>query len=56
VAETIGQVLKKDGPQTKEEITTKVLQKRLVKENTILINLQNRKLFVKDGQGKYSVK
>ena len=56
VSETISQILKKEGPLTKQEILDRVLQKRLVKENTILINLQNRKLFVKDEQGRYDVK
>jgi hypothetical protein len=56
VAETISQILKKDGSLSKNEIITKVLQKRLVKENTILINLQNRKLFIRDQEGRYSVK
>lgn len=56
VAETISQILKKEGPLTRLEIIDKVLQKRLVKENTVLINLQNRKLFVRDEKGKYSPK
>ncbi len=56
VAETIAQILKKEGALTKDEIVSRVLQKRLVKENTILINLQNKKLFAKDEQGKYSLK
>jgi len=56
VSETIGQILKKEGPLAKQEILDRVLQKRLVKENTILINLQNRKLFERDEVGKYSVK
>ncbi len=56
VAETISQILKKDGPFSKDEIIAKVLQKRLVKENTVLINLQNRKLFVRDEKGRYTVK
>jgi len=56
VSQTIGQILKKEGPLNREEILKKVSQKRLVKENTILINLQNRKLFSRDEQGRYSVK
>lgn len=57
VAETIVQILKKEGkPLSKEEIVKRVLAKRLVKENTILINLQNRKLFEKVGNGVYSLK
>ena len=56
VSEIISQVLKQEGPLTKEEIAKKVLAKRLVKENTILINLQNRKLFERDNTGRYLVR
>ncbi len=56
VSETITRTLKAEGPLNKEELINKILQKRLVKENTILINLQNRKLFVRDEEGKYAVK
>ena len=43
-------------PLTKKEILEKVLSQRLVKENTILLNLSNRKYFLRDPQGKYTVK
>ena len=56
VAETISQILKNDGPLTKEDIIDKVLQKRFIKANTVLINLQNRKLFAKDKQERYLLK
>ncbi len=56
VAEIIKSILQKNGPLGKEEILKKVLEKRLVKENTVLINLQNRKLFERDSQGCYSAK
>lgn len=56
VAEIIKQVLRENGPLAKEEIVKKVLEKRLVKENTVLINLQNKKVFKRDSQGKYSLK
>lgn len=56
ITEFIANLLKTNGSMSKEEILKKVLDKRLVKENTILINLQNRKLFNRDEQGKYSVK
>ncbi len=46
VADTIAQIMKKENrPMAKEEIIRKVLEKRMVKENTVLINLQNRKIF-----------
>lgn len=42
------------GPRTKESIVEAVLTKRQVKENTILINLQNRKYFKKLNDGTYT--
>lgn len=56
VAQTIKQILVKEGSLTKQEIIDRVAQKRMVKENTILINLQNRKLFERDTQGRYVIK
>lgn len=53
VKEVIAQVLKEKGPLSKEEILDSVLEKRLVKKNTVLINLQNRNYFAKDNQGRY---
>jgi len=53
VAEIIKEILKQSGPLSREEIVQEVLKKRLVKENTILINLQNRKLFGRDEKGYY---
>lgn len=43
-------------PLSKEEIVKKVLEKRLVKENTILLHLRDKNLFLKDSTGKYSAK
>ena len=40
-------------PLAKEEIVKSVLERRFVKENTILLNLQNRTLFSKNPDGKY---
>ena len=48
-------LLKNAGPLTKEEIVDKVLKERYVKENTIVVNLQNPKYFKKDKEGKYRV-
>lgn len=55
VKDVIRKVLEKEGPLTKEEIIEKVLKERYVKENTILVNLQNSKFFKKDKSGKYSM-
>ncbi len=55
VKDVIAKVLEKHGPLTKDEIVDKVLKERYVKENTIMVNLQNAKHFKKDKQGKYSL-
>jgi hypothetical protein len=55
VRDVIKDILEKDGALTKDEIIEKVLKERYVKENTILVNLQNNKLFKKDKEGKYSI-
>lgn len=54
VRDVIKNLLDKHGPLTKEEIISKVLKERYVKENTILVNLQNQKYFKKDKLGKYT--
>ncbi|TSC75122.1 MAG: hypothetical protein G01um101430_623 [Parcubacteria group bacterium Gr01-1014_30] len=43
-------------PMSRQEILEKVLQQRLVKESTVLLNLNNKKYFVKDSQEKYQIK
>jgi hypothetical protein len=55
VKDVIKKVLSKNGPLTKEQLIEKVLKERYVKENTILVNLQNPKFFKKSKDGKYSV-
>ncbi|TSC70761.1 MAG: Uncharacterized protein CEO12_137 [Parcubacteria group bacterium Gr01-1014_46] len=55
VRDVIKGILEKSGPLTKEEIVKKVLKERYVKENTIMVNLQNPKFFKKSKDGKYSV-
>ncbi len=55
VRDVIAKILEKNGPLTKDEIIDKVLKERYVKENTILVNLQNAKHFKKDKQGRYSL-
>ncbi len=55
VRDVIGNILKKSGPLTKEEIIEKVLKERYVKDNTIMVNLQNQKYFKKGPDGKYFV-
>ncbi|MDP3958044.1 MAG: sigma factor-like helix-turn-helix DNA-binding protein [bacterium] len=55
VRDVIKEVLKKEGPLSKENIMKKVLEKRYVKENTIAVNLQNPKYFRKTKDGFYTV-
>lgn len=54
VKDVIRKILKKDGPLTKQEIIGRVLKERYVKDNTILVNLQDNRYFNKSKGGKYS--
>jgi DNA-directed RNA polymerase delta subunit len=54
VKDVIRKIIEKEGPLTKDEIVEKMLKERYVKENTILVNLQNTKFFKKDKEGRYS--
>lgn len=54
VKDVIRKILEKSGPLTREEIIDRVLKERYVKENTIIVNLQNPKYFKKDREGRYS--
>ncbi len=56
VADTIVDAMKKAGkPLTREEIVRAVLHARKVKETTILLNLQNKKLFTKIDKNSYTL-
>ncbi len=55
VKDVIKNIVNKNGPLTKDEIIKKVLKERYVKENTIMVNLQNPKFFKKNKEGKYDV-
>jgi len=54
VKDVIKKIIDKEGPLPKEKIIEKVLKERYVKENTIMVNLQNPKFFKKDKEGRYS--
>lgn len=54
VRDVIKEILKKEGPLSKEDIVEKVLKERYLKKNTILVNLQNPKYFKKNKQGLYT--
>lgn len=53
VKDVIRKIIEKEGPLTKDKIIEKVLKERYVKENTIMVNLQNPKYFKKDKDNKY---
>lgn len=53
--ELIGHYLRKHGPLKSREVVKMVLQERLFKENTVLINLQNRKHFRRLEDGRYTL-
>lgn len=55
VRDVIKEIIKKEGPLSKDQILEKVLKERYVKENTILVNLQNPKFFKKNKQGLYTI-
>ncbi|MBQ6375316.1 hypothetical protein IJJ37_00025 [Candidatus Saccharibacteria bacterium] len=56
ISEIITDILTKAGkPLTREEIVKEVLHTRKVKETTILLNLQNKKLFMKVDRNLYTI-
>lgn len=55
VRDVIREILKKEGPLSRADIIEKVRKERYVKDNTIVVNLQNAKFFRKTKEGKYSL-
>lgn len=55
VKEVIKDFLSDKGSLTREEIIDLVRKERYVKDNTILVNLQDSSVFKKDKQGRYSL-
>lgn len=53
VKDVIKKIIEKEGPLPKEKIVEKVLKERYVKENTILVNLQNPKYFKRGKDNRY---
>ncbi|MEX2029192.1 MAG: sigma factor-like helix-turn-helix DNA-binding protein [Candidatus Paceibacterota bacterium] len=51
--EVIRDILKREGPLSKEEVIKKVNKERYFKNNTILVNLANTKFFKKNKSGLY---
>lgn len=56
VKDVITDILKKHGPMTREEVIDQVRKERYVKDNTILINLQDPSLFRRDNDGRYTIR
>ena len=54
VKDVIKKVLASNGPLNREQIIDKVLKERYVKENTIIVNLQNQKHFSRSKDGLYT--
>ena len=54
VRDVIREILRRDGPLTKDEIVEKVLKERHVKAGTIIVNLQNQKYFKRAKDGKFT--
>ncbi len=52
--EVIRDILKKEGPLSKDDVIKSVMKERYFKKNTILVNLANPKFFKKNKQGLYS--
>lgn len=55
VKEVVANLLKKYGPMSRDKIIAKTAEVRFVKPNTILLNLQDKKLFQKDEKGFYKL-
>lgn len=53
--DVIVDILKKEGPLSKEDVVEKVMKERYFKKNTILVNLFNPKYFKKAKNGLYSL-
>lgn len=53
--DVIKDILKREGPLSKEEVIKKVNKERYFKNNTILVNLVNPKYFKKNKNGLYTV-
>lgn len=53
--EIIAGLIKKNGPMRSRQIINCVLKQRIFKENTILINLQNKKYFKRLADGRYTL-
>jgi hypothetical protein len=57
VKDVIEKILDEAGePLAKEEIIEEVLKQRMIKKNTVLLNLSNKNFFERGPEGKYTIK
>jgi len=55
VKDVLREILSQEGPLSKEELIDKVRKERYVKDNTIIVNLQDTNIFKKLSNGTYSI-
>lgn len=55
VKDVLRDILQKHGPLTREELVDKVRKERYVKDNTIIVNLQDASFFKRNSDGTYTV-
>jgi hypothetical protein len=55
VRDVLKELIEREGPLTREEIIDRVKKERYVKDNTILVNLNDRKIFKRSADGTYSL-
>src|SRR3989344_2665499 len=55
VKDVLRDILCKEGPLTRDEIIDRVRKERYVKDNTILVNLQDSSVFKRDKEGRYAL-
>ena len=55
VRDVVREVLRKNGPMTRDQIIEKVLKERHVKPGTIVVNLQNQRYFKRGKDGKFTL-
>ncbi|OQA36906.1 MAG: RNA polymerase sigma factor SigA [Parcubacteria group bacterium ADurb.Bin326] len=55
VADVIEEIIRENGPLTKDEIIEKVLERRNVKRSTVYLSLMNHKKVKKNEKGKYAI-
>lgn len=55
VKDVLREILAKEGPLSREELIDKVRKERYVKDNTIIVNLQDANIFRRLSNGTYAV-